>query len=68
MDVHARHTPGQGSLPQARERSCESVSLGASSQKDIWDSGAILGHSSVGERYPEDLYGWSMGLENMLNN
>ena len=67
MDVHTRHTPGH-SLPQARGGSVGAVSLGASSQKDIWDSGAILGHSSVGERYPEDLYGWSMGLENMLNN
>ena len=62
MDVHARHTPGQGAYLRQGGRIWGSVSLGASSQKDIWDSGAILGHSSVGERYPEDLYGWSMGL------
>ena len=36
--------------------------LGSFNRGRHWDSGSILGHISVGERYPEDLYGWSMGV------
>ena len=42
--------------------------LGSFNRGRHWDSGSILGHSSAEEGYPEDLYGWSMGLDNMLNN
>ena len=61
MDVHEADTHQDRNLAQARGGSGESVSLGASSQRDIWNSGAILGQSSVGERYQEDLCGWSIG-------